>query len=175
MKRSDLEHIIRASSAITNEYEFVVIGSQAILGSDPNPPPELTVSAEADIYPLRRPELNEKIDGAIGEFSEFHTTFGFYAQGVDPTTATLPHGWEQRLVRVPDSARDTGVGYCLSVVDLFLSKAVAGRPKDRAFCIALLRHNYLTLEQTVDMAKRMPAQVNQRQLVATIRRWAGEV
>lgn len=30
MKRSDLEHIIRASSAITNEYEFVVIGSQAI-------------------------------------------------------------------------------------------------------------------------------------------------
>ena len=175
MKRSDLEHLIRASSAITNEYEFVVIGSQAILGSDPNPPPELTVSAEADIYPLHRPELNEKIDGAIGEFSEFHTIFGSYAQGVDPTTATLPHGWEQRLVRVPDSARDTGVGYCLSVVDLFLSKAAAGRPKDRAFCIALLRHHYLTLDQVIDMAKRMPAQVNHRQLVATIRRWAGEV
>ena len=174
MKRSDLEHLIRASSAITNEYEFVVIGSQAILGSDPNPPQELTVSAEADIYPLHRPELNEKIEGAIGEFSEFHASFGFYAQGVDPTTASLPQGWEQRLVRIPDSARDAGVGYCLSVVDIFLSKAVARRPKDRTFCIALLRHNYLTVEQAVEMAKQMPEQVNQRQLIATIRRWAAE-
>lgn len=175
MKRADLEHIIRASSAITDEYEFVVIGSQAILGTDPNPPQELTVSAEADIYPLHRPELNEKIEGAIGEFSAFHASFGFYAQGVDPSTATLPRGWEQRLVRIPESAREAGVGYCLSVLDIFLSKAVASRPKDRAFCIALLRHRYLTAEQAVDMAKQMPEHVNQRLLIATIRRWAAAV
>ncbi|MGQ0712060.1 MAG: hypothetical protein ACT4NV_20200 [Rhodoferax sp.] len=78
------------------------------------------------------------------------------------------------MVRIPDSARDCGVGYCLSVLDLFLSKAVAGRPKDRAFCIALLRHHYLTAEQAIGMAKLMPAHVNQRQLAATIRRWAAE-
>lgn len=101
MKRSDLEHLIRASSAITNEYEFVVIGSQAILGSDPNPPQELTVSAEADIYPLHRPELNERIEGAIGEFSEFHASFGFYAQGVDATTATLPQAQGPHVLHSP--------------------------------------------------------------------------
>jgi hypothetical protein len=32
MKRSDLEHILRASKSVTGETEFVVIGSQAILG-----------------------------------------------------------------------------------------------------------------------------------------------
>lgn len=52
MKREDLEHIIRAAAEITNEYEFVVVGSQSILGLIPNPPAVFTMSAEADIYPL---------------------------------------------------------------------------------------------------------------------------
>jgi hypothetical protein len=52
MKREDLEHIIRAAADITNEYEFVVVGSQSILGPIPNPPAVFTMSAEADIYPL---------------------------------------------------------------------------------------------------------------------------
>jgi hypothetical protein len=38
MNREDLEHIIRAAAAVTDEYEFVVIGSQSILGPIPNPP-----------------------------------------------------------------------------------------------------------------------------------------
>ena len=40
------------------------------------------------------------IDGALGEGSQFHTTYGFYAQGVDSQTAKLPLGWEGRLHRV---------------------------------------------------------------------------
>ena len=32
MRRTELEHIIRAASAITNQYEMVIIGSQSILG-----------------------------------------------------------------------------------------------------------------------------------------------
>ena len=28
----------------------------------------------------------------------FHQTFGYYAHGVDETTATLPAGWSDRLV-----------------------------------------------------------------------------
>lgn len=37
MTREELEHIIRASGAITNQYEFVIVGSQALLGSVPWP------------------------------------------------------------------------------------------------------------------------------------------
>lgn len=32
MKRSELEHIIRAAGSIANDSEIVVIGSQSILG-----------------------------------------------------------------------------------------------------------------------------------------------
>jgi len=56
MKRQELEHIIRAAAAITNEYQIVVIGSQSILGSTPNAPPPLLLSMETDVYPLNRPD-----------------------------------------------------------------------------------------------------------------------
>lgn len=54
MRRVDLEHLIRAAAAITNEYELVVIGSQSILGSTDNVPPEVLQSMEADIYRITR-------------------------------------------------------------------------------------------------------------------------
>lgn len=90
MTREELEHIIRASGDITDQYEFVIVGSQSMLGSVPNPEKVFTVSMEADIYPLQTPELADRIDGAIGEGSPFHQKFGYYAQGVAPSTATLP-------------------------------------------------------------------------------------
>jgi hypothetical protein len=37
-------------------------------------------------------QMADLIDGAIGEASMFHDTFGYYAQGVVETTAVLPEG-----------------------------------------------------------------------------------
>ena len=82
MQRSELEHLIRAAASITNEYEMVIIGSQAILGSFPNAPAELLQSTEADIYPRHAPEKSDLIEGSIGEDSVFADTYGYYAQGV---------------------------------------------------------------------------------------------
>jgi hypothetical protein len=62
MKRSDLEHIIRAASEIADDSEIVVIGSQAILGSFPDAPAQLLVSMEADVYPKNHPERADLID-----------------------------------------------------------------------------------------------------------------
>lgn len=53
MTREELEHIIRASGDITDQYEFVIVGSQSILGAVPRPEEVFTVSMEADIYPCR--------------------------------------------------------------------------------------------------------------------------
>jgi len=64
LKRVDLEHVLRAASAITNEREFIVIGSQAILGQFPDAPAELLVSDEVDIYPRHRPDLADLIDAS---------------------------------------------------------------------------------------------------------------
>jgi hypothetical protein len=82
MKRPQLEHILRAAAAITGADRFVVIGSQAILGQVPDPPAELVVSIEADLFSLRGAEDADLIDGTIGELSPFHRTFGYYAHGV---------------------------------------------------------------------------------------------
>jgi hypothetical protein len=97
--RQELEHLIRAAAQIADDDEIVVIGSQSILGRHPDAPRTMRVSMEADLYPKNHPERSDVIDGAIGELSAFHETFGYYAQGVGPDTATLPRGWETRLVR----------------------------------------------------------------------------
>ena len=52
MNRDELEHLIRASGAITNQYEFVIVGSQSILGPIPYPEPEFKMSAEAEILKM---------------------------------------------------------------------------------------------------------------------------
>jgi hypothetical protein len=171
--REELEHIIRASADITQQYEFVVVGSQSMLGAVPRPAPEFTVSMEADIYPLQAPELADRIDGAIGEGSQFHQTHGYYAQGVGPETAILPSDWMTRVHRVQNANTNDRVAYCLGLADLFLSKAAAGRHKDREFCIALLEHRYVALDQVLALVPLMPMEVDgRRALRATIRRWA---
>jgi hypothetical protein len=176
MTREELEHIIRASGDVTDQYEFVIVGSQSILGPVPRPEEAFTVSMEADIYPLQAPELADKIDGAIGEGSQFHQTFGYYAQGVGPDTATLPGDWMQRVHRVQNSNTNDRVGYCLDVLDLFLAKAAAGRQKDRAFCMALFVHGHLTPASVLALVPSMPLNAKQqRELRATIRRWAQAV
>jgi hypothetical protein len=172
MTREELEHIIRACGAVTNQYEFIIVGSQSILGSVPNPEDVFTMSAEADIYPLQAPELAEKIEGALGEGSQFHETYGYYAQGVGPDTAVLPAGWMNRLHRIQNAATNDRVGYCLDVVDLFMSKAVAGRDKDREFCTAMLQHAHVKPAQVLDQVAEMPlSDGERRKLRATIRRW----
>jgi hypothetical protein len=139
MNRAALEHILRAAAAVANERDLVVIGSQAVLGQFPDAPDALLASIEADVFPRHAPEKSDLIDGAIGELSGFHQTFGYYAHGVDDTTATLPAGWEDRLVPIHNENTAGATGWCLEVHDLAVSKLVAGREKDLAFLQVLLR------------------------------------
>jgi hypothetical protein len=140
MTRVDLEHIIRAAAEIANDDEIVVIGSQAILGSFPDAPEELLVSQEADVYPRKRPERADLIDGSIGEASPFHDAYGYYAQGVDSSTAILPKGWQERLVPVRNDNTRGNTGWCLEPHDLVVSKAIAGREKDLDFLAVAARN-----------------------------------
>jgi len=141
--RHQLEHIIRAAAGNADARDIVVIGSQSILGSYPDTPEELLVSMEADVYPKDAPDRSILIDGAIGELSVFHETFGYYAHGVDETTAVLPNGWEDRLVKLENENTRGAVGWCLEVHDLAVSKLAAGREKDLAFVDCMLRHKLI--------------------------------
>jgi hypothetical protein len=133
MTRQQLEHVIRAAAVIADDDELIVIGSQSILGQYPNAPSSLLVSVDADLYPKNHPERADLIDGTIGELSPFHDTYGYYAQGVGPTTAVLPQGWEQRLVPVRNENTRWATGLCLEPHDLLIAKHIAGRDKDLRF------------------------------------------
>jgi len=133
MKRSELEHLIRASGAIADDNELIIIGSQSILGQFAHAPASLLVSMEADIFPKNKPDLSDLVDGSIGEGSFFHEQFGYYAQGVGPETAVLPEGWEKRLISINNKNTNGITGLCLEVNDLAISKYIAWRPKDQQF------------------------------------------
>lgn len=72
------------------------------------------MSNEADLYPKDAEELWDKIDGALGEGSQFHDAFGYYAQGVESTTAVLPKGWEGRLKRLQTPGTNDRIGHSIS-------------------------------------------------------------
>jgi hypothetical protein len=163
MNRAQLEHVIRAASAIAQDEELVIIGSQAILGAHPDAPPEMCVSADVDLYPRHRPERAELIEGSIGEISPFHESFGYYAQGVGPETAVLPSGWEARLVPVPVG---TATGWCLDPHDLFASKYAAGRPKDREYLRAAIRAGLL---RRAELAVRLDSLPLAKERIAALR------
>jgi len=143
MRRSELEHLIRASGEIAGDDEIIIIGSQAILGQFPNAPEQLLRSMEADIYPRNNPDNADKVDGAIGEGSSFHELHGYYAQGVGEETAVLPKDWATRLIPVNNKNTNGITGYCLEVHDLAVSKLIAGRPKDLEFVQELVRHKMI--------------------------------
>lgn len=156
MRRTELEHVIRAAAAITNEYEIMVVGSQSLLGAVPEPSLLLAASMEADVYPFHRPDLADLIDGAIGEGSPFHDCFGYYAQGVGPETAVLPVGWQNRLVRIQNPNTDLKIGWCLDPHDLAASKMAAGREKDWPFVAEMLASNVVQVPELLERIASLP-------------------
>ena len=148
MNRTQLEHIIRAAGAITGVQDVIILGSQAILGQFPeigdsaieNVNSQILLrSMEADVLIPADESKANLIDGAMGELSSFHHAHGYYAQGVDRTTALLPQGWETRLITICNANTNQIRGHCLEVHDLMIAKLAAGRQKDDEFFEAAIR------------------------------------
>lgn len=148
MRRSELAHILRAAARITGDPDILIIGSQSILGSydEDDLPAEAWVSVEADVAFLDDANAMkaDQVDGAIGELSDFHATFAYYAQGVETSTAVLPAGWRDRLVPFRPRAAEPALAYCLDPHDLVASKLMARREKDYVFAKALLATGLIT-------------------------------
>lgn len=156
MTFEELEHAIRATCDVADDNEVVVFGSQAILGIHRDAHPDLRQSVEADISPLNHPERVDAIDGALGEGSQFHATFGFYVHGVPIETATLPRGWKARMAKVSTSGTGENTGWCLDGDDLAASKLAAFREKDREFVRILLREKYITARKLIARIRLLP-------------------
>lgn len=156
MRRAELEHVIRAAATVAEDEEIVVIGSQSILGQFPDAPASLLVSLEADVYPRNHPERTDEIDGSLGDGSYFDSTYGYYAHAVGPETATLPAGWERRMIAVRNPNTGGATGWCLEIHDLLLSKCVAGRERDWEFVEDALSHRLADAGELRERAVDLP-------------------
>lgn len=153
MRRTELEHLIRAAAEVTRDDELVVIGSQAILGQFPDAPESMLVSREADVFPRNHPERGDEIDGSLGDGSYFDSAFGYYAHAVGPETAKAPKGWEERLVPIQNENTGGATGWCLEIHDLLLAKCVAGRQRDWEFVEQAIGHR---LAGPDELRRRVP-------------------
>ncbi|MDQ2707387.1 MAG: hypothetical protein M3Z25_07015 [Actinomycetota bacterium] len=172
MNREQMAHVLRAACGIVNDPNILVIGSQSLLASydEEELPDAATASMEVDLAYFDDPDDSkaDMIDGAIGELSLFHESFGFYAQGVSVRTAVLPNGWRDRVV--PWSTNETGQSRAafLEPHDCVVSKLVAHRAKDKAFTEALLHARLIdstTLRRRIDelpddLDPRIPASLH---------------
>ena len=172
MRREQLEHIVAAAANIIGQDAFVVIGSQAILASYPEPPDGLLESMEADLYPARDPEKSGDVDGAIGDGSHFHRSFGYYAHGVGPETAKPPDGWQDRLIRLEIPPRLLSdrrpVAFCLEVHDLVLAKCVAGRDRDWAYARTAIHGGIVNADELLRRVPLLPVDSDRQGYIRTM-------
>jgi hypothetical protein len=190
MNRAQFDRIIRSAAAISGTQDIIVIGSQSILGWHPelDQPDEIVGSADLDIEPLGTDEsVRNEIRGVLGELSDFQrSNDGAYADAVAvEELAVFPTGWRDRLLPIETPNLMT-VGrnpfqsraLCLHPNDLVVSKMLAQREKDLAFCSTLVGLDLPELdEQSIldginDVAGQRP-QVKKKADVAAvlIARW----
>ena len=86
----------------------------------------------------------------------FHATHSYYAHGVGAETATLPAGWEERLVPIQNENTRQATGLCLEKHDLVLAKLAAGREKDHRFVADALREELVDPRILKERLEAMP-------------------
>ncbi len=143
MQRSELEHLIRACSAMTGHTQFVITGSQALLGLDEHVPDELHSSLTADLFCQGDSEATKLITKSLGENTLFDQTFGYCARGVNEEDFILPEGWRERVIPIESSNTAGACGYCLEVHDLAVSRLAAHHDDDFTFLLGLLRYRLI--------------------------------
>lgn len=162
MKKQHLDHVLRAAGRITGEKQFIIIGSQSLHGRYPDLPDDIVRSAEVDLVASKIRSRTEWLN-IIGVASPFHETFGYYANPVDETTATLPKGWKGRLVNLPPGDTEGVRGLCLDPHDLAIAKYVARRDKDIVFNRELARRGIVTRDRLLELLKRTAISADMRE------------
>ena len=69
----------------------------------------------------------------------------------------LPAGWRRRLVRFKTPGTNGVVAWCLEPHDLWIAKAIAGRPKDLEFCQAVARAKLVTKRELRERLRKVRA------------------
>ena len=180
MTKLEFEDLLCRAGRIARDWDFFLIGSQALRGVSAAIPRDFPKTLEADLYPRNHPQAWGLLRDGLGKRSKYFRQHGYYLDCTDPALATLPDGWTKRLIpfRTPRTGGVTA--WCLDPNDLFAAKLAAWREKDRLFLAAMLRHKFAKpaiVRERVDGLSVIPAHKIQMlaaldQLVTETRRTA---
>ena len=143
MRREDLRLLFARARDLCDETDYVVLGSLAVLGHAGEVPPRMAASLDVDAFSKSDPGRIFELASALGQGSPFEAEHGYYLDPISPRVATLPDGWEERLLRIqlePDL-----VGWFLEPNDAAVSKYARMEPRDREWIRPGLRAGVLSM------------------------------
>ena len=143
MRREDLRRLFAEAHRLCGEREYVVIGSLAALGYAGELPARMAASIDVDAWCRSDPARVFELAPALGQGSAFEAAYGYYLDPVSPRVATLPEGWEGRLVRIGLDA--VLAVWFLEPNDAAVSKYARMEPRDREWIRAGLDGGVLSL------------------------------
>lgn len=143
MKRDDLRRLFAQARKLSGECDYVVFGSLAALGYTGEVPPRMAMSVDVDAFGKSDPARIFDLVRALGQGSAFEAAHGYYLDPISPRIATLPAGWEGRLVRIE---LEPGLAaWFLEPNDAAVSKYARMEPRDREWIRAGLQAGILSL------------------------------
>lgn len=139
MRKSQLLALLRRAVLLAPGQRLIVTGSQAFHAASAFTPETVVLSEEADLLLVDAPPgLFDLLADELGMKSELMLETGTHVHPLGIGTVTLPPGWDARLVPFGRAEGLENV-WALELCDLAASKLIAGREKDFAFLVVLLR------------------------------------
>lgn len=99
----------------------------------------------------------DAVTAVLDEMTPFHEKYGIYAEGVHLSTATLPDGWQERIIRTHMDGAGTARPVFVEPHDLAASKLAAYRVKDQEFCAALLDAGVISADELLSRVRTLPS------------------
>lgn len=127
MNREQLHVLLLRARHLSGHAEFVVVGSLAILGAVHEPPKQMVLSIDVDVYMKADPDRTGMLVEALGQGSPFEDECGYYLDPVSPNLPSFPEGWRYRLIEL-----DFGDvrAFFVEPNDVAVSKYIRGEERD---------------------------------------------
>lgn len=142
MRREELRRLFARARELSGATDYVVFGSLAALGYSGEIPARMAQSVDVDAYTKGDPGRVFELAPALGQGSAFEAEHGYYLDPISPHVATLPAGWEERLVRIELEPRLAA--WFLEPNDAAVSKYARMEPRDREWIRAGLQAGILS-------------------------------
>ena len=143
MNREQLHVLLLRARHLSGHAEFVVVGSLAILGAVHEPPKQMVLSIDVDVYMKADPDRTGMLVEALGQGSPFEDECGYYLDPVSPNLPSFPEGWQDRLVLL-----DFGdiQAFFVDANDVAVSKYMRGEERDLRWLRAGLKDKLLNMD-----------------------------